>query len=105
MAACASGSRPGYDYSPPPGSAPTEIRIIDTSDLEGRSGFQGDKIGAEVVGSEVSGDQQSYEILVPLPPDQVDDVEIVSPGGGSMPETITSPTSPSARATPTRSPS
>ena len=85
LAGCASSSQPGYDYAPPPGAAPTEIKVIDTSDLQGTAGYKGEKVGAEVVSTEVDGDQQSYEIIVPMDPDQVDDVEVVTPGGDPVP--------------------
>ena len=85
LGGCAGGTTPSYDYSPPPGSSQNEIRIIDTSDLQGTPGYKGDKVGAEVVSTEVDGDEQSYEVIVPVHPDKVDDVEVVSPTGEPVP--------------------
>lgn len=81
---CAGGMQPKYTYRPPAGAAPMESGAIDTGQLESTVGNKGDKIGAEVMSTKVDGDEQLIEIRVPIDPDLVDQVYVMTPEGGMV---------------------
>ena len=82
---CSSSMQPRSTYIPPPGAAPTEKGSLDTGLLEPTVGYKGDQLGAEVINSEVSGDMQSIEINVPIQPDLVDQVQVITESGEPIP--------------------
>ena len=69
----------------PPGIASSGGSSLDTGLLEPNVGFKGDRLGAEVVNSEISGELQSIEINVPIEPGAVDRIEVMTQSGESMP--------------------
>jgi hypothetical protein len=70
---------------PPPGSELNEGGSLDSGLLEPTVGHTGDKLGAEVVSSEISGELQSIEINVPVDPDLVDQVQVLDASGNPLP--------------------
>jgi hypothetical protein len=76
--------QPKSTYRPPAGAAPMENKAVDTGQLEPTVGHKGDRIGAEVISSEVIGDEQLIEIRVPIDPDVVDQVYVTTPEGGPV---------------------
>jgi len=58
---------------------------LDSGLLEPTAGHKGDKLGAEVVNSEVSGELQSIQINVPVEPGSVDRVQVMSESGEPLP--------------------
>ena len=82
---CAGSMQPRSTYIPPPGSAPTEKGSLDTGQLEPTVGYKGDQLGAEVVNTEVLGDMQSIEINVPIQPDLVDQIQVLTESGEPIP--------------------
>ena len=86
LQACAgSGLRNQTQHRPPPGSDLHEGGSLDSGLLEPTVGHKGDKLGAEVVNSETSGDLQSIEINVPIDPDSVDEVQVMTESGEPLP--------------------
>ena len=81
---CANQLQPKSDYAPPPGAMPVENSNQDTGYLEPTAGHKGDGIGAEVISSEVIGDEQEIEIMVPINPDLVDQIQVTSSTGDSV---------------------
>ena len=81
---CAGQMQPKSTYRPPPGAAPMENSSLDTGQLESTAGNKGDKIGAEVISSEVIDDEQLIEIRVPIDPDLVDRVYVTTPEGETV---------------------
>lgn len=81
---CAGQMQPKSTYRPPPGAAPMESGSLDTGLLESTAGTRGDKIGAEVISSEVTDDEQVIEIRVPIDPDLVDRVYVTTPDGQAV---------------------
>lgn len=82
LTACAGGLRPqSSDAPPPPVAAPTQAGVVVSDELRFERGHRGNKLGAEVIGTEVYGDQQIVEVRIPLPPDEVDQVQVLSPSG------------------------
>lgn len=81
LSACATRLEPRSTYTPPPGAAPMEMKTVDSDELRFERGSRGEKLGAEVVNSETEGDLQSIELRIPLPPKEVDQVEVMSPSG------------------------
>lgn len=71
-------SSPGAEQQ---SAQPPEINILETGQLEATPGFQGTILGAEIIDAEVSADQQMIEINLPIDPDQVDQVRVLSPSG------------------------
>ena len=69
----------------PPGIASSGGSSLDTGLLEPSVGYRGDRLGAEVVNSEISGELQSIEINVPIEPGAVDRIEVMTQSGESMP--------------------
>ena len=69
---------------PPPGAMSMEKSNLDTGQLEPTIGHKGDKLGAEVVGSEDLGDEQLIEIRVPIDPALVDQVHVTTPDGQTV---------------------
>jgi hypothetical protein len=53
--------------------------------LEPNVGPKGDKPGAEIINSEISGELQSIEINVPVDPDSVDQVQVLDASGEPLP--------------------
>jgi hypothetical protein len=82
---CAGSMEPRSTYKPPAGAAPTEKGSLDTGQLEPTVGYKGDQLGAEVVSTEVLGDTQTIEINVPIQPDLVDQVQVLSESGEEIP--------------------
>jgi hypothetical protein len=76
--------QPKSTYHPPAGAAPMENSAIDTGQLESTVGNKGDRLGAEVMSTEVIGDEQLIEIRVPIDPDLVDQVYVMTPEGGMV---------------------
>jgi hypothetical protein len=74
-----SSRKTGRQSAPPP-----EITIIESGQLEAIPGFRGAVLGAEVIDAEVSGDQQIIQINLPIDPDRVDQVRVVSPSGEKL---------------------
>lgn len=81
---CASQLQPKSGYRPPPGATSMEKGSIDTGQLETTAGHKGDQIGAEVISSEVDGDEQVVEIRVPIDPALVDQVYVMTPEGSNV---------------------
>jgi hypothetical protein len=82
---CTGSLQPRSTYIPPPGAAPTEKGSLDTGQLEPTVGYKEDQLGAEVVNTEVLGDMQSIEINVPIQPDLVDQIQVLSESGEPIP--------------------
>jgi hypothetical protein len=86
LQACASGLEPRSDYKPPAGAAPTEEKSIDTGELEATPGHRGDELGAEVIHYEEHDEYQSIHLNIPIEPDEVDQVEVMTPSGETIPQ-------------------
>ena len=82
---CASSMEPRSTYIPPAGAAPTEKGSLDTGQLEPTVGYKEDQLGAEVVNTEVLGDTRSVEIIVPIQPDLVDQIQVLTESGEPIP--------------------
>ena len=82
---CASSMKPRASYAPPPGAAPTENSSLDTGQLEPTVGHQGDQLGASVLSADDLGEMYSVEINVPIQPDLVDQVQVLTLEGEPMP--------------------
>jgi hypothetical protein len=82
---CTGSMQPRSTYIPPPGAAPTEKGSLDTGQLEPTVGYKEDQLGAEVVNTEVLGDMQSIEINVPIQPDLVDQIQVLTESGEPIP--------------------
>ncbi len=83
---CASGNgSPGHD-SPEAVPTPPGITTLDTGYLEATPGYTGSVLGAEVIGvSDLSAEElQIIEVSIPVDPDQVDEVRIISPSGSTL---------------------
>lgn len=63
---------------------PPEIRVLESGQLEAIPGFRGGVIGAEVIDAEIIDDQHIIEINLPIDPDRVDQVHVVSPSGEKL---------------------
>jgi hypothetical protein len=75
---CASSGMQSETKYPPPARAElNEDGSLDSGLLEPTVGHKGDKLGAEVVSSEISGELQSVEINVPIEPGSVDQVQVL----------------------------
>jgi hypothetical protein len=70
---------------PLPGAELNEGGSLDSGLLEPTVGHKGDKLGAEVVNSEISGELQLIEINVPIEPDSVDQVQVLDEWGKPLP--------------------
>jgi hypothetical protein len=70
---------------PPPGSELNEGGSLDSGLLEPTVGPKDDKLGAEVVSSEISGEPQSIEVNVPVEPGSVDQVQVLDASGNPLP--------------------
>jgi hypothetical protein len=86
LQACAGGLEPKSSYSPPPGAAPTEKKSIDSGQLEASPGHRGDELGAEVIRYEQYDEYQTIELNVPIELDEVDQVEVMTPSGETIPQ-------------------
>ena len=83
---CASsGLQSQTKHRPPPGAELNEGGSLDSGLLEPVVGHKGDKLGAEVVNSEIIGELQSIEIKVPIEPDSVDQVQVLDASGEPLP--------------------
>ena len=82
---CASNMEPRSRYTPPPGAAPMENSSLDTGQLEPTVGHKGDQLGAEIISADDSGELRSVEINVPIQPDLVDQVQVLTSQGEPMP--------------------
>ena len=83
---CASsGLQSQTKHRPPPGAELNEGGSLDSGLLEPNVGHKGDKLGAEVVNSEIIGELQSIEIKVPIEPDSVDQVQVLDVSGEPLP--------------------
>jgi hypothetical protein len=76
--------QPKSTYRSPPGAAPMESGSLDTGQLEATAGHKGDKIGAVVVNSELDGEEKVVEIRVPIDPDLVDQVQVMTLDGETV---------------------
>lgn len=63
---------------------PPAIKFIDTDYLEATRGYKGEVLDAKIIDIESSGDSQAIEINVPIDPDQVDQVVVISPSGKKL---------------------
>jgi hypothetical protein len=81
LAGCAGSLEPKGTYRPPRGAAPMENSAVETGALQSKRGSKGDKIGAEIVGTEKLGDLQSIEIKVPMKAEEVDEVQVLDESG------------------------
>jgi hypothetical protein len=81
---CARVHTPG-NYPSPPGTSSSGMSSLDTGLLEPNVGFKGDRLGAEVVNAEISGELQSIEINVPIEPDAVDRIQVMTQSGELLP--------------------
>ncbi len=86
LQACASGLEPESTYSPPPGAAPMEEKSVDTGELKAIPGHRGDELGTEVIRHEQYDEYQTIELNVPIEPDEVDQVQVMSPTGETIPQ-------------------
>jgi hypothetical protein len=84
LTGCATSLKPHSRYAPPRGAAPTEGKAIDTGELRAQRGNRGDRLGAEVINTELIGDLRSIEINIPIEPDQVDQVDVIDSSGKSI---------------------
>ena len=83
---CASsGLQSQSKHRPLRGAELNEDGSLDSGLLEPTVGHKGDKLGAEVVNSEISGELQSIEINVPVEPDSVDQVQVLDASGEPLP--------------------
>jgi hypothetical protein len=82
---CAGSMQPRSTYIPPAGAAPMEKGSLDTGKLEPTVGYKEDQLGAEVVNTEVLGDMRSVEINVPIQPDLVDQIQVLTESGEPIP--------------------
>jgi hypothetical protein len=82
---CASSLEPRSTYIPPAGAALPEKGSLDTGQLEPTVGYKEDQLGAEVVNTEVLGDMRSVEINVPIQPDLVDQIQVLTESGEPIP--------------------
>ena len=83
---CASsGLQSQTQHRPPPGTEVNEGGSLDTGLLEPTVGHKGDRLGAEIVSSEISGELQSIEINVPVDPGSVDQVQVMTESGEPLP--------------------
>lgn len=85
MQGCAGSMQPRSTYIPPAGAAPAEKGSLDTGQLEPTVGYKEDQLGAEVVNTEVLGDMQLIEINVPIQPDLVDQIQVLTESGELIP--------------------
>jgi len=83
---CASSNgSPSHDSlkaaPPPPG-----ITTLDTGYLESTPGYTGSVLGTKIIGvSDLSAEElQIIEVSIPVDPDQVDEVQIISPSGSTL---------------------
>lgn len=77
---CATSMKPKSSYRPPPGVM-LDSSDLDTGYLEPTPGHKGDRLGAEVVTSEITGEERVVNIRVPVDPDRVDKVQLMSTSG------------------------
>ena len=83
---CASsGLQSQTQRRPLPSAELNEGGSLDSGLLEPTVGHKGDKLGAEVVNSEISGELQSIEINVPVEPGSVDQVQVLDESGEPLP--------------------
>ena len=78
------GCATGYESTHKTGQqavSPPQTRILESGYLEPTPGYRGNLLGAEVVDTEINADRQMIEINLPIDPDQVDQVRVVSPAG------------------------
>jgi len=62
-------------------------RIFETDYLEATPGYRGNVLGAEIIDAEIGDEQQIIEINLPIDPDQVDQVRVMSPSGEKLKQT------------------
>lgn len=84
LQACSSQMQPKSTYRPPAGSAPVEKSSLDTGQMVTTVGHKDDEIGAEIISSEVIDDEELVEIRVPIDPDLVDQVQVMTPEGDAV---------------------
>jgi len=82
---CTGSLEPRSTYIPPAGAPPMEKGSLDTGKLEPTVGYKEDQLGAEVVDTEVLGDTRSVEIIVPIQPDLVDQIQVLTESGEPIP--------------------
>ena len=86
LQACAGGLEPQSDYTPPRGDAPMEEKSVDTGQLEATPGYRDEELGAEVIRYEEYDEYRTIELNVPIEPDQVDQVQVMTPSGEIIPQ-------------------
>ena len=86
LQACAGGLEPESNYTPPRGSAPLEEKSVDTGQLEATPGHREDTLGTEIIRYEKYDEYQTIELNVPIEPDEVDQVEVMTPSGEVIPQ-------------------
>jgi hypothetical protein len=86
LQACASGLEPQSSYRPPSGVAPMEKKSVDSGQLEATPGHRDDELGAEVIRYEQYDEYQTIELNVPIEPDEVDQVQVMTPSGETIPQ-------------------
>ena len=79
---CAKGYQATPKTAPPPQS-----RIFETGYLEATPGYRGNVLGAEIIDAKIDDEQQIIEINLPIDPDQVDQVRVISPSGEMLKQT------------------
>ena len=82
---CTGSLEPRSTYIPQAGAPPMEKGSLDTGKLEPTVGYKEDQLGAEVVDTEVLGDTRSVEIIVPIQPDLVDQIQVLTESGEPIP--------------------
>ena len=84
------GCAKGYQFTPKTPQQtvpPPQTRIFETDYLEATPGYRGKLLGAEIIDAEIDDEQQIIEINLPIDPDQVDRVRVISPSGEKLKQT------------------
>lgn len=83
---CASSYGSPSHNSPKAAPPPPDITTLDTGYLETTPGYTGSVLGAEIIGvsDSTAEELQIIEVSIPVDPDQVDEVRIISPSGSTL---------------------
>ncbi len=83
---CASSYGSQSHNSPKAAPPPPDITTLDTGYLETTPGYTGSVLGAEIIGvsDSTAEELQIIEVSIPVDPDQVDEVRIISPSGSTL---------------------
>ena len=81
LSGCSTGKKSSKDQIPAPPNT-----SLDTDTLSAKSGYKGRILGASIKESKIgpAGELQIIEINVPIDPDQVDNVEVISTTGETI---------------------